>query len=86
MEKIKESMKDNSDRRKNYKSLNKNWERPLRRQKLVSTGNRRNIKFLVENTEINMGKTSDSNAGMDRRSKKSTKMANTKKNGAYTQD
>ena len=40
----------------------------------------------MEKTEINMGKTSNSNAGMDRGSKQSTKMANTRKNGAYTQD
>ena len=53
---------------------------------MVSTGNRRDIKFLVENTEINMGKTSNSNLGMDRVFKQSTKMANTRKNGAYTQD
>ena len=40
----------------------------------------------MENTEINMGKTSNGNADMDRRSKQCTKMANTRINGAYTQD
>ena len=37
-----------------------------KRKKLVSSGNNEDIKFLVENTEIKITKTNNSNAGMDR--------------------
>ena len=37
----------------------------------------------MENTEINMRKSSNSNAGMNRRSKQNTKMTNARKDGAY---
>ena len=68
MEKIIESMND---------KIRQVQELPITEQKLG-----KNIKkFLVKNTGIKITKTSNSNAGMDRGSKQSTKMANTRKDG-----
>lgn len=50
-----------------------------KRKKLVRTWNRQDIKFLLKNIKINVEKTSSSNAGMNRESKQSIKMANTRK-------
>ena len=86
MEKIKKRYE-----RENHKSgrMKDHWKRTRKdhyeEKKLASTWNRWDITFLVENTEIIMGKTSNSNAYMDREFKQSTNMANARKDGVYTQ-
>ena len=83
MEKIKESTKDKIRQVEELQITEKELGKTIEKRKNWSA---LGGKFLVENTEINMGKTSNGNAGMDRRSKQCTKMANTRISGAYTQD
>ena len=85
--KIKESIKEKIRQVEELQITKQELGKVIMKRKHWSDGNRRDIKFLVENTEINVGKTSNSNGGIeDRGPKQGTKMANARKDGAYAQD
>ena len=70
MEKIIESMKNKIRQVKEAEIPQQELQKTIKKRKLANNEKRRDIKFLEKNNEINMGKTSNSNAAMDRGSEK----------------